>query len=525
MKPQYRSNASNPYANRNLLWLVESKIPRFGDKDFLIWEPFWGAPQKWTYSKFMYDVKCLALGLQKRGIKVGDAVLIHLENCPEALLAWHAIGAIGAIAVTTNTKSTASEMEYFIENSGPIAAITQPKFANMIKELCASLKFVAVTEFDGDALEPQVAINFDESFSRLYDAAIENLVLPNVDPWRPLSVQYTSGTTSKPKGVLWTHANALWGGEISARHEELTQNDVHYVHLPMFHTNAQVYSSLATLWVGATMVLSPRFTASRFWEISIRNKCTFSSMIPFCVRALAEQPKPEAHFYRIWAPAVSMPDVEKYFGVRTMGWWGMTETITHGILTYAYEDSPFMSIGRCATEYEIAILNEDGSPCKEGDTGSLLIKGIPGISLFDSYLNNLKATEETYDEMGYMRTGDRVRIGENGHLYFADREKDMLKIGGENVAASEIEAVIARVNGVGEVAVVGKPDKMLDEVAVAFLTIKPGSDGEKIIAEINKACEVNLAQFKRVTEVYIVDELPRSTLEKIAKAELKKRFE
>ncbi|NWH08091.1 MAG: AMP-binding protein [Alphaproteobacteria bacterium] len=491
---------------------------------FFIWEPFEGEARTWTYAQFDADVARLAAGLRRNGVRAGEHVLIHLENCPEALLAWHACARLGAVAVTTNTRSSEKELVYFAEHSAPIAAITQPKFASMVRAACRGIRFLAVTETDGDATGTQgPAPDKADRFANLY-AAPEGFERLPPDPWRELSVQYTSGTTSRPKGVVWTHANALWGGEVSARHEGLLASDVHYVHLPLFHTNAQIYSAMATLWAGATMVLAPRFSASRFWEVSLKHGCTWSSMVPFCLRALLEQPVPERHAYRVWAPAIAIPDAEPHFRVKTQGWWGMTETITHGILTSLTEAEPFRSIGRAAPEYEIAVLGPSGAPAKPGETGDLYIRGIPGLSLFHAYLNNETATEAAYTDDGYMMTGDRITLGEGGILYFADRAKDMLKVGGENVAASEIEAVILTVPGIIETAVVGKPDPMLDEVPVAFMTLAAGSDPRTIEAAVREACRRELADFKRPRRLLIVDELPRATLEKINKAELRRRL-
>jgi crotonobetaine/carnitine-CoA ligase len=152
----------------------------------------------------------------------------------------------------------------------------------------------------------------------------------------------------------------------------------------------------------------------------------------------------------------------------------------------------------------------------------LYVRGVPGLSLFAEYLHDEEATRSTVDEHGWLRTGDRAAIHQDGFLSFADRAKDVLKVGGENVSASEVEWVVMAVPGVSEVAVVGAPHPMLDEVPVAFVI----SDGDRpgLDVEILRACRARLAAFKVPVEVRIVAELPRSTLNKIAKAELRGRL-
>jgi carnitine-CoA ligase len=183
-----------------------------------------------------------------------------------------------------------------------------------------------------------------------------------------------------------------------------------------------------------------------------------------------------------------------------------------------------MSIGRAAPEYAIRITDDDGCPTAVGGTGNLLIKGVPGLSLFGEYLHNAKATRESFDEHGYFITGDRVTLLENGFIRFGDRAKDMLKVGGENVAASEIEQVIAIVPGVREAAVVGKKHPMLDEVPVVFIIPQAGVERAPpdLHDNVMAACRSSLADFKVPREIRFVDEMPRSTLEKVAKAELRK---
>jgi carnitine-CoA ligase len=202
----------------------------------------------------------------------------------------------------------------------------------------------------------------------------------------------------------------------------------------------------------------------------------------------------------------------------------MTETITHGIVGEVDQPNTPMSIGRAAAEYAIRITDDDGRPTGVGGTGNLLIKGVPGLSLFSEYLHNEKATTESFDEHSYFITGDRVTLLEHGFVKFGDRAKDMLKVGGENVAASEIEQVIAVVPGVREAAVVAKKHPMLDEVPVVFII--PHAGVAQAPAELHDtvmaACRSALADFKVPHEIRFVDEMPRATLEKVAKAELRK---
>jgi carnitine-CoA ligase len=404
------------------------------------------------------------------------------------------------------------------------AAITQPAYAEMISAHCRNLRWLAVISHDAGAAPapgrgPQRADAFENLFA---DSADRPRRAP--DPFAPCSVQYTSGTTSRPKAVLWTHANALWGAKVNASHQDLHAHDVHQTYLPLFHTNALAYSMLASLWVGATCVVQPRFSASRFWNVALAHGCTWTSTIPFCMRALLEHEIPKQHQFRLWGTAVCQPPAFSGFGIKIIGWWGMTETITHGIIGEVDQPSIPMSIGRPAAEYAIRITGDDGTPTPVGGTGNLLIKGIPGLSLFREYLHNEKATRESFDEHGYFITGDRVTLLDHGFVKFGDRAKDMLKAGGENVAASEIEQVIAVVPGVREAAVVAKKHPMLDEVPVVFIIPQGGIERAPpdLHDNVMAACRAALADFKVPREIRFVEEMPRSTLEKVAKAELRK---
>src|SRR6187551_2014275 len=443
-----------PFAGLDVPWLLRMRAESRRNHPFLIWAPFEAPARSWSYGEFHERVGALAAGLVKRGIKPGEYVLIHLDNCIEAMLAWFACVELGAIAVTTNTRSAAAEMEYFAGHCGAVAAITQPAYAELLSAHCRDLRWIAVISHDAGAKPAQGAARGDSFESLFADSADRSRRA--TDPFAPCSVQYTSGTTSRPKAVLWTHANALWGGKINAAHEDLHQGDVHQTYLPLFHTNALAYSMLATLWVGASCVIQPRFSASRFWGVALQHNSTWTSTIPFCMKALLEHEIPKNHKFRLWGTAVSEPPPFAAFGIKMIGWWGMTETITHGIVGEVDQPNTPMSIGRAAPEYQIRIVEDDGTPTDVGGTGNLLIKGIPGLSLFTEYLHNEKATRESFDEHGFFITGNRVTLLDNVFIKFGDRVKDILFFCFKQETAYEIEQVIAVVPGVREAAVVAK---------------------------------------------------------------------
>ncbi len=501
---------------RSVGWLLDHRAASRADHPFIVWEPPDGQRTVWTYASFARDVRRLSAGLATRGVGAGDRILLHLENCPEFLLTWFAAGRIGAVPVCTNTKSALEEMRYFGEHSGVVAAVTQPSSADLVSAALPGLSWTVLTHPDG--VVDGAAVGDQDGFAGLFgpdpgDAAIS--VPDRSAAW----IQYTSGTTSRPKAVVLSHANGLWGAKMSARNEGLTAADVHFVHLPLFHINALCYSVLASLWVGATTVLVPRFIASSFWDISRRNGCTWASVIPYCTQALSEVDPPEAQSYRLWGNGISIPAAQQPYGIRNIGWYGMTETVAHPIIDDVDTPGPFGTMGRAAPGYQVSVRRADGSPVDFDETGDLFIRGEPGLSLFSGYLHDEEATRQAVDPDGWLATGDRATWRSDGSFTFSDRSKDMLKVGGENVAASEVERVVMEIPGVSEVAVVGAPHRSLGEVPVAFVIAAPGVSG--LESRVTTACQERLATFKVPRDVRVIEQLPRSTLNKVAKAELR----
>ena len=337
-------HALTPFEGWDIRTLIDAKARQCGDHPALIWEPFEGEGRTWTYAQFAETIRRFAAGLQARGVGQGARVLVHLDNCPESIIAWLGCAYAGAVAVTTNSRSTRDEIAYFAGHSGAVGAITQPRFATLVRAAAPDLPWLCVTDTDNGA-PPEADIAGFEPFSAI-DSDPDTLATRPHDPMAHFAIQYTSGTTARPKAVLWTHANALWGARVTAMHQDLGPDDVHLVYLPLFHTNAQVYSVAAAIWAGASFVVQPKFSASRFWPVSTKHGCTWTSMVPFCIRALMDQPKPERHSYRFFGNGICEPPSDAFFGVKTIGWWGMTETITQGTVGSTHMPDAPLSMGR-----------------------------------------------------------------------------------------------------------------------------------------------------------------------------------
>ena len=499
-------------------WLLDQQEKLHRDKSFLVWEPFEGIGQSWTFSEFSAGTRACATGLFRRGVRAGDFVNLHLDNCPEFLFAWFACARIGAIAVTTNTSSSKEEYEYFISHSGSSVVLTQPKYLSMVLGITKTFRFVACCATDSGA---PATVSLPSEVVRFGDLSAEQQDLPRIDPdpRRSNHVQYTSGTTSRPKGVVWTHGNALWAAKVTTSHAQLVDRDSVPVFFPLFHANALAYTVLPTLWSGGSIVLMPKFSASRFWDITAKHRCTWANMVHFTIRALQGLRDPPHHHFRFWALLNQIPSVYERWHIPSISWYGMTETITQNIHSFIGFDTPNGAIGHPAHEYEVAVRSEGGEDVQPGATGRLWIRGIPGLSLFLEYLNDPEATDAAFDENGWFNTGDEVLLDADAHIHFVSRSRDMLRVGEENVAALEIESVINRVAGVIECAVIGKPDEMLEEVPVAFVVaLAPSAELE---ARILAHCTDALAKFKHPREIRFIAQLPKGLLDKTLKRELR----
>jgi carnitine-CoA ligase len=487
----------------------------------LIWDPASGQQRSWTYQSLADDVARVAAGLHKRGLRIGDRVLLHADNSPELVISWLACATIGAVAVTTNTKSVASEVAWFAEKAQCVAAITEGQYATTVSAVGQTVEWVAVFESpDGGSTTVD-----DARFGSFADLWNDPGEWPgrDVDPMLPYCIMFTSGTTAKPKAVVHTHANAIWASRTGPRNIDLGPDDRYLIYTPFFHVNAQTWSFMTVLGVGATAILMPKWSSSRFWDVVARHQATHFSLMPFCMSTVTAPDRPETSL-RIGVFGLIVPDAKRIFGCDVYAAYGMTETVTHAIVGKPHEHPEMMSMGHAAPGYEIAVVDQEtGELCEEGRVGELWLRGTRGIQLFLEYLDNPEANAKAFED-GWFKTGDMVKLTTGGNVAYVERNADLLKVGAENVSAREVEGVISTVAGVAKVAVVGKKHDFLSQVAVAFVIKQPDAPEDAVLRQdVISVCTEQLAGFKVPRAVYFVDTFPMGNFDKLLKNELRAR--
>jgi crotonobetaine/carnitine-CoA ligase len=514
------------FTGQDIPWLLGMWAEAQPDTDLLVWVPREGGVARWTYAEFLCATRRLAAGLAARGIAEGDKVVIHCDNSPEMVLAWYACATVGAVGVTTNTRSVAAEMTYFVDQTDAVAAITQPQYAALVAAAGPGLKWIVVTDDNsGTPATAEEAAHGLDSFDSLYGSEADCPSRP-ADPMAPAGIMFTSGTTSRPKAVVHTHANALWAARVGPTNISMHPGGVYLIFLPFFHVNAQSWSMWTTvLGAGGTIVLQPKFSASRFWSVIAEHDVTHISLLPIVYTTTAGQEIPPNKLEVGVFGAIAPPIEQMLGGVEVVPAFGMTETVIHASTAAPYQHIPPGSLGKPTPGYEFLVVDPDTDEVlDDGRVGELLIRGTRGIQLFLEYYGNPEADERSFTADGFFRTGDRVRIGDGGAFFYSERDKDMLKVGGENVSGKEVEDLCRQVPGVRDVAVVGRSHPTLDVVPVAFVVKGPDApDDADLEQQVIALATENLSNFKVPRAVYFVDDFPRATLDKIAKNKLREQ--
>ncbi len=504
--------------NRTLRQLLEYRAVTTPDKTFVIYDDLEGGVTRLSYAMFDAYVNRTAHALRELGLSQGDKINVHLPNCLEFLYLWFGAAKIGVVVMPTNILSVPAELEYLVSHSESRFIFTQANYLAAIIEVqqrCSNVEKVVIC---GGGTVPPDALDF----AALLSEQPADPPPAQVTPLDDVSILYTSGTTSRPKGVQVTNANFIYAGETVAKAIRLTPDDRHVVVLPLFHANAQYYSTMSTLVTGASMALMARFSASGYFDSCIAHNCTVASLFAAPIRMiLAQERRPEHRSNQLRVAltaqnitAAQLVEWADRFEAPLLQLYGMTETMGPPLMNPVDYERRNLSIGLPALGYEVKLVDEAGEPVQQGQIGQILVHGRPGWSIMKGYFKDPEATAKTIRQE-WIWSGDNAYQDSDGYFYFVDRAKDMIKRAGENVAASEVEAVILQHPKVFDCAVIGVPDPLRDEAIKAFVVLH--TNEQATVEEIIEWCRGRLAKFRIPEFVEFCTELPRTSVGKIQK--------
>ena len=507
---------------RTLGDLLDEQTELYGDQTFLVFEDRQGDISELSYAEFRRRADRCAAGLATAGVAKGDFVVVHLRNSPEMLLTWFALARLGAIFVPSNIANTRPELEHVIGFTGAKLAITEPDLLEPVEQAIDAL---------GIATEILVARG-DAGRHGAWDDLLKAGDTPpavEVSSGDVAELIFTSGTTRKPKAVQLTHANCLRAGLDTVHCLWLQPGERCLTALPMFHVNAQAMSLLSSLTVGGTLVLVEEFRASLFWSQVRAHRATQTAIVAMQLRVLIAQPPDPAdrdHCVRTLFYAINVSDQEKEafesrYGVTLINGYGLSEAMV--LLTCAPIAGPrrWPSIGLPSPGRRLVLLDDEGNEVAPGEVGEICVEGVPGRTIMLGYYNDEESTAAALKN-GRLHTGDNAYADDEGYLFFFDRKKDMIKRAGENVSAIEVEFCLNDHPGIAEASVVGVPDDIRDEaVAAVVVAEEPGSLSED---DVIAYCREHLSKFKVPTIVMFAEELPKTSIGKVRKDELRKQL-
>lgn len=502
------------------------------DREFLLFRDKTGEVTAWTYREFDWIVEQTASALADYGVHSGAAIHLCLKNCPGFIAIWLAAARIGAWIVPVDPASAKNDISTQISRVAPVIGICSTERGDVYRRGAAvhpQLPILELAETAADLASgapllrtPTRAIGRGEERPTM---DLDDVTRAEPAPEDRLAVMFTSGTTSQPKGVVLTQANYLEVAERMAAAADLQAHHRWYVTLPLFHANAQYYCFSSAIRAGASVALTADFSASHWVEWARELEATHASLFAAPIRMiLARTPAEQvpAELEHVWYAQNLAPDHHEKFaelvGVAARQLYGMTETIA--IVSYDRSVPPRCDvIGQPLEGRRVDLLDPlTRRPVATGDTGMIAVAGTRGKDLFLEYLDDPTTTDKTFhagaDGTEWLLTGDLARRDEDGVLSFVGRVDDVIKVSGENVSLTEVEAALAQAPGVLEVAVVAVPDPIRDVVPHAYVVAADSGAGVDL-DRMAQWAEENLAPAARPREWHVLDELPRTSVGKI----------
>ncbi len=445
--------------------------------------------------------------LAAAGIRSGDVVAAMSENRVELLELWLGCTWLGALYVPVNTALRDRQLHHVLRDAGVRLLVVEPDLLPVLDAVRENLP----------ALED--VWRFDE-----YPGPLEPVPPVEARPGDTCTILYTSGTTGPSKGVLCPNAQWYWWGVATGEILGVTEDDVLYTCLPLFHTNA-LNTFVQALVAGAIFVPGPRFSASLLWRRLAESQATVTYLLGAMVHILAKRepdPYERAHRVRIaLAPATPAALYEPFrerFGIELVDGWGSTEA--NVVLATAVGGAPPGSMGAITPGFDARVVDEDDEEVQPGTPGELVVRSDEPYAFANGYHGLPEQTLESWRNL-WLHTGDRVVRDGDGWFWFVDRLKDSIRRRGENISSYEVEAALATHPDVAAVAVVPVPSQLGEDEVLACVVPRPGSSLDP--AELVRFCEPRLAYFAIPRYVELLDELPLTANGKIEKYRLRER--
>ncbi|WP_405304859.1 class I adenylate-forming enzyme family protein [Methanobrevibacter sp.] len=485
----------------NITTFLDANSKRL-DKDVL-YNPTTG--NKFNSSEILSIVSEIGRNLKELGIQKGDRVLIYLNNSEEYLFSLFAIWRIGAIAIPANRIFTAAELEYIISDSNAKLMISDDDAKDII----------------------DIETYIPKNISQFKNCDV--LPAENTD-WDDLcQLQYTSGTTGKPKGAMLTHGNYF-----TAIHNEcdvltLKQDDVYLGIYPMAHVGLSW--SIAALRAAAYYILIEQFNLDEYLDLCESEKVTVLTGMPPVIHSLTTMDKRQQLktvreiisgggplHKKIWK------DFHETYGIPIINAYGLSETIVIGTGTVIRpedyrEADRFESVGHPVCFSEVKIVDEDNSNkiLPQYEQGEIALRG-PAIA--KGYWGNAEKTKSSFLDDGWFLTGDIGYLDEDNRLFITDRKKDMIVMSGWKIYPTEVEEVLIKYPAVKEIAIFSVDDCHRGEIPVAAVVWENENDSEGLLEYARE----NLSRYKVPREIYDLDELPRVNGWKLLRRELRQMF-
>lgn len=507
--------ASFPPSERTLPAMLERQARHYGNRRL-----FSAGKISWSFEEARTTAARFAGTLAAAGVHPGDRVALMCSNRSEFMQVYLGCAWLGAITVPINVASRGPQLEHFLANSGA-------RLLAIEAELLAALNHVDVGRLELGHIwliggEPSDAL--DRIALTSLPSLAEALPPGMIEPGQTVAILYTSGTTGLSKGVCCPHAQYFWWGVNAARTLEIREGDVLCTTLPLFHTNA-LSSFYQALLTGSTLVVEPRFSASRFWLTLVDHGASVTYLLGAMVPILlSRDPSPEERMHRLHSvlapgvPANLHATFERRTGIRLIDGYGSTET--NFVIGGTVAEQRPGCMGKLRKGFEARVIDRNGKSVDSGEPGELILRSDERLAFATGYFAMPDKSVAAWHH-GWFYTGDRVVRDAEGYFRFVDRLKDAIRRRGENISSFEVEQVLLSHPDVADAAVYAVPSELAEDEVMAAIVRRPGSALTEIA--LTEFCQSRLAYFAVPRFIEFVDELPTTESGKVQKYKLRDR--